>query len=481
MSLRRLVILGVGWTASSAVIIQALTLLRITLVARWLGPEYVGLYGLAMATMAAITLMRQFGFKQAFISLSPSSGSDLDDWLHSMWALNVLFGIVVTAITVLAAYPASLFLDEERLMPILLVVSLLPMIGGLLSPGLMLLEKRAEFQRIATYELLKAAFQTVVVLALVWQVRSVWALVYGNLAAELAGVLISYLIVRQRPKLMFHRRVLSQALSFGKHIFVIAVLTYVTNQVDDVVVGAWLGVEALGYYLLAYRLAMFPVWLLASIVSRVMLPVYRMAIDDSKDRLRVAWLKVFPLIPWALFALLLPIGLYADELIALLLGEQWRAAATVATLLTVAAAFCGLVHSITPIMFVLKQPAADARYKLIEAVVFVPSLFVGVHLMGLHGAALAAIASYAIAFLLRVLWLSRSLDVSMLVVGQALLWPGSAAGIMIVAWWFEVGIIRSPVVGTGVFIFVCAAALVLLMSRMGWKRGLDEQRHQSDE
>jgi PST family polysaccharide transporter/lipopolysaccharide exporter len=103
-----------------------------------------------MATVAGIAVIRQFGLQQAFISLSPSTSHRLGDWLDSTWTLNVLFGLAVTGIAASAAYPASLFLEEGRLVSILLAISLLPTMVSLQSPGIMLVEKNAKFHGIAT-------------------------------------------------------------------------------------------------------------------------------------------------------------------------------------------------------------------------------------------------------------------------------------------------------------------------------------------
>jgi O-antigen/teichoic acid export membrane protein len=99
--------------------------------------------------------------------------------------------------------------------------------------------------------------------------------------------------------------------------------------------------------------------------------------------------------------------MYADSIVILLLGEQWQTAGRVTQLLTAAAACRGVVHGVTPAMLVLKQPAADARYKFIETIVFLPTLLTGVYCWALPGAALAAGISYGLAMIFRVCWASK--------------------------------------------------------------------------
>jgi O-antigen/teichoic acid export membrane protein len=93
------------------------------------------------------------------------------------------------------------------------------------------------------------------------------------------------------------------------------------------VIGRLLGAQALGHYSRAYQLMMVPATLISAVAGRVLFPLMS-SVQGDRARLASAYLRCMA----ASIALTLPLSVVlstcADEIILVLLGDQWGAAAT---------------------------------------------------------------------------------------------------------------------------------------------------------
>ncbi len=94
------------------------------------------------------------------------------------------------------------------------------------------------------------------------------------------------------------------------------------TQGDDILVGKLLGVSALGFYQLAYKLSNIPAIEIAHATSRVTFPAYS-KLQDNLPRLREAYLRVLQLTAFLSFAIAGVILVLASDFTRIALGEKW--------------------------------------------------------------------------------------------------------------------------------------------------------------
>jgi PST family polysaccharide transporter len=153
-----------------------------------------------------------------------------------------------------------------------------------------------------------------------------WALIYGALVE--AGLAAAILFALARPPLapMFHLESAKRLLGRGVGFSISRVLNFVALQGDYVIAGRVLGVASLGLYTRAYRLMSIPADLYGSVAERLVFPTLA-GVQEEPERLRRAYLEGLSLT--AVIGLPLSVALYllGPEIIALLLGPNWGAAA----------------------------------------------------------------------------------------------------------------------------------------------------------
>jgi len=184
-----------------------------------------------------------------------------------------------------------------------------------------------------------AGFLVSVVLVVWW--RNVWALILGRLAAQAVQVATSYWLCPYRPRWRLHLDQARELWRFGRWIFLATVVGYLLAQGDNLFVGKWLGITALGLYQMAYSIAMTPVSEVTTVISRVTFPALSQFQDD-RGRLAKGYLKALQFITFFSFPLAGLILVLGPDFVRLFLRSDYLAMVDTLRLLAVA----GLASSI---------------------------------------------------------------------------------------------------------------------------------------
>jgi O-antigen/teichoic acid export membrane protein len=239
--------------------------------------------------------------------------------------------------------------------------------------------------------------------------RSVFALAIGQLLGAIISVCLSFYFHPYRPRFRFEWSDLRGSISFSKSILVISMLTYLTTQFDNLVVGRHLGAEVLGAYLLAYRLASLPSDLIGDVLGTVMFPVFadaRVSGQDGQTVLQRAVIGSLAL----LSCVLLSLRILSAEVIHLLYGKKWESAAPMLALLAFIGLFRGAARTFTPFLLGANRADLDAKAKVLETSIFVPAVLILVPRLGVTGAGYAGIVTYLLAAVLRLCFTVRLLQ-----------------------------------------------------------------------
>jgi len=408
LSLTARVRTGVFWTAASTLLIQGMSLARSIVLARLLTRDDFGLFGMALTILGALGVLTDLNLSAAVIAGKSEEEEKLHTRLNTVWTAELGRRLLLSLLLLASAYPAVRFYQEPRLFSILLVVSLMPVVDGFQNIGLVLLKRRVRFTRVVWFDLSAAFVNTAITILLAFWTRNVWALVLGQLLSTVGTALLSYLFYPYRPRFAFDRSAFRQSFLFGKYIFIIGVMTYLTTNADNIVVGKLRGTSVLGTYLVAYSLASLPVNVLVNTLTKVMFPAYAELGRDRRDRLDSAVLRAFSLTSALLILVTVPVGLLSNEIVQLFYGPRWAAAGQLVRILILMGLFRGLTQMISPLIIGLSRPELDARAKVIEAVLFVAMLYPLTARYGAAGAAWAGVLIYFLTFMVR-LWFCKGL------------------------------------------------------------------------
>ncbi|HHV83461.1 MAG TPA: oligosaccharide flippase family protein, partial [Tepidanaerobacter syntrophicus] len=270
-------------------------------------------------------------------------------------------------------------------------------IGGFANIGVLYFQKELEFNKQFIYHLTGtlADFAISVTAAIV--LKSVWALVFGLLAGNIARLFIGYKIHPYRPRLNFDFDKARELFGFGKWILASSILVFLVTQGDDIFVGKLLGATTLGFYQIAYKLSNAPVTEITHVISQVAFPAYS-KLQDNTESLGNAYLKTLQLVSFVSIPLAGGIFVLAPDFVRIFLGEKWVSIVSVMQILALA----GLVRSIQattgPLFQAIGKPKIDAQWQVIRLMTLVGSIYPLTRLWGILGTSISVFLSIFITF-----------------------------------------------------------------------------------
>jgi PST family polysaccharide transporter len=273
---------------------------------------------MAAVVIGFIELFKDLGTATAVIQRKDPSQA----LLASMFWLNSGFGLVTTLVLYLVAPLAGAFYREPQVIPIMQVLSLSLLLSGFSNLQMSLLERNLEFDKLARIEIGTALFAALVGIAAAFLGHGAWSLVYQMLAGNLLGTLLLWSASRWRPSWQFNWAETRSVMSFSLNLTGGNIFNYFARNADKFLIGRFLGSQDLGYYDLAYRLMLFPLQGISTVIGRVMFPLYSRMQDDAGQFSR-AYLKVASAIALMSFPLMLGLAALAEPFVLTLFGAAW--------------------------------------------------------------------------------------------------------------------------------------------------------------
>lgn len=324
---------GAVINAGFLIALSGLSLLKGFVVAAFVSSADFGLWGIVAVSVNSIINLRQVGVGDRFLQQD-----DEDQELAFQQALTVeVIFTAAFAVIVLAAIPvvALAYGRDDIIAPALVLSLILP--AGALQASLWVYYRRMQFLRQRMLQAIDPVVGFVVSVGLAVAGAGYWSLVVGivagSCAASTAAVLASPYPLRLRPS----RQALREYWRFSWPLLVMSVATLVLGQASMLLSNYVGGLEAAGAITLA---AMIAQWAdrVDGIVTGTLYPAI-CAMRNRRDLLLESFVKSNRLaLMWGV-----PFGvglsLFAADLIALGLGDEWRPALVMLQVFGLTAAF----------------------------------------------------------------------------------------------------------------------------------------------
>jgi O-antigen/teichoic acid export membrane protein len=383
-SLSQRAVRGGFWVFSLRIVQQLFGLARLVILARILAPHDFGLMGIALLAMSTLETFSQTGFQAALIQKK----KDIESYLDAAWTVLILRGLVLFGILYFAAPFAASFFDAPEAKPIIQVIGLSVLFQAFTNIGVIYFQKELKFNKEFIYQLAGTLADFIVAISTVLILRNVWALVFGLLAGNAARCFLSYLIHPYRPRLSRDLKKAKKLFGFGKWILGMSIITFLFNQGDDAFLGKVLGVTALGFYQMAYRIGQLPATEFAKVISTVTFPAYS-KLQDNLSKLKAGFLKTLNITVIFMVPLAGGIFMLAPEFTQIFLTQKWTPIVSPLRILVIA----GMVRALVTTGGALFQgkglPNIDYKMNFIRLSILAIAIYPLTLVFGISGTALA--------------------------------------------------------------------------------------------
>lgn len=310
---------GTFWSFLSFFSGKALTFLTTIVLARLLAPAEFGVIAYCTLVIAYLDLLNNFGVGQALIARKDK----LEEAKNATFIVSLGSGVMLYAITWLAAPLIADFFNEPRVTTLLRVLSLGLLTVGLGTVPMAMLQRDMRFKATLLPGIARNVIRALVAIGLAWQGFGVWSLVISELLNRVLDLIIPWVLVRWHPTRAFDWQVTREMLGFGVNIVAAGLLGTFMVNIDYMTVGRMLGVVALGYYTMAYRIPELAIRSATDTIMMVAFPVLS-RLQTNASRLESAYFGYLRYLSLFTFPMTAGVALLAPAFFKTFYSGEWE-------------------------------------------------------------------------------------------------------------------------------------------------------------
>jgi O-antigen/teichoic acid export membrane protein len=320
------------------------------LLAAILGPGDFGIVALALIYIAVVQLFLEGGFQTAVVQ---REGLE-DDHLDSAFWVNLVWCVLLAAISFLLAGWWARLNDIPELEDVVKVLSVLLIVYGLTIVQLALFQREMRFRALAIRETAAVLVGGILGLVLALRGAGVWALVAQQLGFAATQLVLLWGMSDWRPRFRFSGGHARDLLGFSSGVFLANLGGFLNRRADALLMGIFFGPVAVGLYRLADRFSDNVLELTMRPVGHVSLPFFS-RLQNDRPALRDA---VASSIRTTLILTVPAMAVMAacSDLLMALMGPEWEPAADVLKLLALVGIGKAIVFFTGPLLFAVARP-----------------------------------------------------------------------------------------------------------------------------
>lgn len=315
MTLKRAAIIN-GIARFSKIFIQIIVN---AVLARILIPEEFGVVAIITVFTTFFNTFADMGFGSAIIQHKDIT----DDDINSIYSVTIYMGVLLAISFCILSLPISIFYDNEAYLKLgpMLSLSLLFNTFNMIPNAILMREKKFMLTSIRTIIVYLGGGIIAVIFALFD--FSYYALVIQTVLIAAITYLWNYLTTKPRFKLKINMNSLRKVAHFSFFQFAFNIINYFSRNLDNLLIGKFLGDISLAYYDKAYSLMLYPVNNLTGVISPVLHPILS-DFQNNKKYIYDSYIKIGRILG--------VLGVYVSgfcllasrELILLVYGKQWE-------------------------------------------------------------------------------------------------------------------------------------------------------------
>jgi lipopolysaccharide exporter len=313
------------WSAFTTVARFGLQFASQVALARLLGPDNFGVYGIGMAVLTFVGFLSGASFSYSLMLQPKVTEEDI----RFSFTWQMIAGIASAAAMFAAAPLIARFFGDPRVEGMVQLLSVASLLMAAAAPATYLLQRELDFRRLGLVQLASyAAGFLAVGVPMALYGAGAWALATACVVQAAVALVLTY---RARPhslKPLFKHADGGEALSTGRTVFLTNVVNWLLGNLDRVVIGRVLNAHAVGIYTVAYNLASIPNVLLVGALQPAFVATGA-KLQSSRERLAQGWLLAVACILVLATPVAVVMAMLAPDLVRLLYGTKWTETAWV--------------------------------------------------------------------------------------------------------------------------------------------------------
>jgi len=372
------------WLTASFVLAKAAQFIAQIFLARLLSPEDFGVWAMVLI----ITVLADLFKDKSLAIVLVQRGLDDQVLVNAVYSLGVNVSIAMFVVQTLAGWPLSHIFERPILFPLVAVVGLKFLIGAGAGSHNAVMQRQMRFRELATSDALAGIARMLGGVVSAFLGAGIWAFVIAELSFALVDSLSKKLLSGYQftYQLIPDAEAVKNVRSYINSLIGVSLAVYFNTSGDNFIIGRLLGAVSLGYYNLAYQLAMLPTFALAQF-NRVNLSVLSHRDDEGKRKLVMKTLELYALVYAPMYGVAV---LIAPWLIPFVYGAAWTPCVPVFQLIVLYSYNRGFMQTLGTTLNSLDKPNINAAINWILVPLSLSAFWLGAKLGEINGVAIAA-------------------------------------------------------------------------------------------
>lgn len=363
---------GAFWLASDQLGSRVIDLAFSIILARLLLPEAFGLLAMAAASTAFFRLFANLGLAAAIVQRKEVD----DEYLSTAFWANLGSGVVLFALIAASGTLLGTLFREPRVAMIVLLLSFRFVITSGSATQVAMISRRMDYRTLSLRSIGATIVGGATGIALAFSGAGVWSLVGQELSRTIASTVLLYRATGWRPRAVFSWPKFRDLWSFGGPVLVSRFLGYLIRNMDNVLIGRYLGATALGFYAFGFAIFAAPLNDFTATVHRVMFSALS-RLQGDEDRFKRAFLLATRYVTMMAMPIMMGLAFVGALAVGVVFGAKWGPSGTVVNILALAG-FVGMLTALGPSgLQAGGRPDLHLRATILAVVAYLPAFVVG--------------------------------------------------------------------------------------------------------
>lgn len=283
-------------------------------------PSEYGLIALASIVVALGMLFRDMGTSAAIIQKENLS----NQLINAVFLLNMCLGFFVFIILLSLSPFFSAYFSQEKLFGVIVLLSLTFPVISLATTQKTLMERDSDFKKLALIECFSIIFSTSICITTAYFGGGVYSIVVQALSNAVISTILIITFSNWSITNIKIRDIkdIKDILGFSSNLFAFNLVNYLYRNADKYILGKTVSTAVLGAYDLSYKIMLFPIQTLTSVLSRAFFPAFS-KLQNNNKKFTELFIRNTISISFLSFPMLTGLMALSEDFVSLVFGKEW--------------------------------------------------------------------------------------------------------------------------------------------------------------
>lgn len=374
MSLTNKVIKGVKWTTVSTIVLALTSILKISILARFLDKSDFGLMAIVSFVMGFMDLFNDMGLTSAILHKQAITKKEY----ASLYWLNLFVSVLMYAVVLLITPLVSRFYAQPQLEVLIPILGLNLIIAGIGRQFKVMEQKTLSFKLISIVDTISYAGSLFVAVILAIKGYGVYSLVYSSIVQFVLSYTVFFGRGLYKYGLLLHFKYKETKPFLRIGIYQVGgqIANYINRDLDILLVGKLFSSEILGGYSLAKQLVFRPAQIINPIVVNVASPALA-KFQTNIETLKSNYLKLIKIVSAVNIPVYLFLILFAPYIISIMYGDGYNFIVIIVRILSIYMILRSLGNPIGSLVIATGRTDLEFAWNIITLLVMPICIYIG--------------------------------------------------------------------------------------------------------